>query len=183
LVEHDEMSILGFKKLTRENWLEPESMMDAFVHVSRTDQMKVPISPDEWVDRFLKPQLDSEVPIEIVRLFEVARGSVAYGYFFYPLYTLAGEQLYRIAEAAVSARSQMVGTLPRAARTFRGQLNFLREKNIVSDQDCAWWDVARELRNYVSHPRNQSILMPFDVLRDLYEVSIRINRLFAVSQT
>jgi len=157
--------------------------MNAFVHVSRTDQTTVSVTADEWVDRFLKPQLDPCVPTEILRMFEVARSAVAYGYFFYPLYTLAGEQLYRIAEAAVSVRCGMIGTLPGTAKSFKRQLEFLREQNLLSDQDLVWWDTVRELRNYVSHPRNQNILMPYDVLRDLCEVATRINHLFAVTET
>jgi len=32
-------------------------------------------------------------------MYEAARASMCYGYFFYPLYTLATQQLFRVAEA------------------------------------------------------------------------------------
>ena len=60
------------------------------------------MSGQEWLSLFLDPTLSKSVPENVRALFEVARRSSAYGYFFYPLYTLACEQLFRIAEAAVS---------------------------------------------------------------------------------
>lgn len=173
------MSNLGFKKLTAENWLEPESVMSACVKISLKDLTKSPISADEWVNRFLKPQLDPTVPIEILRLFEVARGSIAYGYFFYPLYTLAGEQLYRVAETAASVKCNLLGGKPRKINRFEDKIYFLQGQNIISQQDWTWWDSIRHLRNYASHPKDQTILMPHHVLYDLADVAKHINQLFA----
>lgn len=174
------MSTLGFKILTQENWLEPESVMSVFVKFSLKDLTKSPISADEWVNRFLKPQLDSVVPVEILRLFEVARGSIAYGYFFYPLYTLAGEQLYRVAETAASAKCKLLGAKSHKVKRFEDKISFLQEQNAISQQDWVWWDSIRHLRNYASHPKDQTILMPKDVLSDLAGVAKHINQLFAV---
>lgn len=173
------MNNLGFKKLTAENWLEPDSVMSAFAKISLRDLTKSPISADEWVNRFLTPQLDLSVPIEILRLFEVARGSIVYGYFFYPLYTLAGEQLYRIAEAAASAKCALLGAKSRKVKRFVDKISFLQEQNILSQQDWIWWDSVRDLRNYSSHPKDQTILMPHNVLYDLANVAKHINQLFA----
>ncbi len=141
------MNKLGFKKLSAENWLEPESVMSAFVTLSLKDFTKSPISADEWVNRFLKPQLDPTVPFEIHKLFEVARGAAAYGCFFYPLYTLAGEQLYRVAEAAVSAKCKLLGAKSRKVRSFQNKISFLHEENVILQQDWIWWDSIRHLRN------------------------------------
>ena len=59
------------------------------------------IAPDKWLSEFLKSQLEENVPEEIMRLFEVARGAAIYGYFFYPQYALAIGQLFRVAESAL----------------------------------------------------------------------------------
>jgi hypothetical protein len=174
------MNNLGFKKLSAENWLEPESVMSAFIQVSLKDFTKFPISADDWVNRFLKPQLDHNVPVEILKLFEVARGAAAYGYFFYPLYTLSVEQLYRIAEAAVSAKCKLLGAKSCKVRRFQDKISFLREQNVILQQDWIWWDSIRQLRNYASHPERQTIMMPHDTLYNLSSVAKHINGLFAI---
>jgi hypothetical protein len=44
------------------------------------------------------------VPEPIRELFDVARGAMIYGWFFYPLFRLGEDQLHRVVEAAVVAR-------------------------------------------------------------------------------
>lgn len=102
------MTRLGFKQLTSDNWLEPEPLLDRLVHLSSDGHVRH-ISREEWAQRILLPQLVETVPAEIQDLFEVARGAMMYGYFFYPLYTLATEQLYRVVEAAVSYKYELAG--------------------------------------------------------------------------
>ncbi len=174
-----EMSNLGFKTLTPENWLEPELVMSIFVTISLKDGSTSPISVDGWIERIGRPQLDLTVPIDILKLFEVARGAMAYGYFFYPLYTLAGEQLYRVAEAAASAKCKLLGANLRRVNRFEDKIAFLQQQNVISQQDWIWWDSIRHLRNFASHPEGQSILMPYDVLSTLAGVAKHINQLFA----
>ena len=61
------------------------------------------------------------VPAEIHDLFAVARGAMLYGYFFYPLYTLAAEQLYRVVEAAVSYKYELAGGPKKMSRPKTGK--------------------------------------------------------------
>lgn len=172
------MNGLGFKILTSENWLEPESVMSIFVTLSLKDGSTTPISAEGWIDRIRRPQLDPAVPVEILKLFEVARGSMAYGYFFYPLYTLAGEQLYRVVETAASAKCRMLGAKSHEVKTFQHKIAFLQRQNVISQQDWIWWDSIRHLRNFASHPECQTIVMPYDVLSTLARVAKHINQLF-----
>ena len=37
------------------------------------------------------------------------RGAMVYGYFLYPLYVLGAEQLFRVAEAAVTLKCEQMG--------------------------------------------------------------------------
>jgi hypothetical protein len=175
------MNKLGFKKLSAENWLEPESVMSAFVTLSLRDFTKSSITGDEWVNRFLNPQLNHTVPFEIHKLFEVARGAAAYGYLFYPLYTLAGEQLYRVAEAAVSAKCKLLGAKSSKVRSFQNKIYFLHKHKVIPQKDWIWWDSIRQLRNYASHPEHQTIMMPHDALYNVASVAKHVNDLFAES--
>ena len=172
------MSDFGFKTLSTENWLEPEWFMSAIKTISPTDGTPIEISRDQWLNRFLKPQLHAVVPFEIRKLFEVARGAATYGYFFYPLYTLAGQQLYRVAEAAVSAKCKSLGAPPRKTKRFQDKISFLQTANVIPQEDWIWWDSIRQLRNHTSHPKTQTIVMPHDTLYDLSSVAKHINALF-----
>lgn len=67
----------GFKRITAENWQEPD--------VPRLFGLT---TPNAWIEAHLQPQLSPNVPQEIASLFEVARGAMIYGWFFYPLITL-----------------------------------------------------------------------------------------------
>jgi hypothetical protein len=81
--------------------LEPEEILKEFVNLSSDGHLRS-ITSEEWAQRILEPHLSLAVPPEIQRLFEVAQGAILYGYFFYPLYTLALEQVFRVVETAVS---------------------------------------------------------------------------------
>src|SRR5947199_4604690 len=167
---------LGIKILTAENWLQPDPTSTIFVQVSAPDGNISPMSGDDWVKLFLQPSLAKTVPEEVRKLFEVARGASAYGYFFYPLYTLANEQLFRVVECAVSTKCQLLGA-PKRVKTFQEKIGFLSDKNIISNQDFFWWDAVRNLRNLSSHPQEQAILPPGAVASTLYRIAEQINGL------
>jgi hypothetical protein len=172
------MSHLGIKTLTTENWLDTDPIMAAFVQMSLTDGSKTVISADKWATRFLRPQLDPSVPEEILRLFEVARGSIAYGYFFYPLFTLAAEQLLRVAEAAVASKCALIRAPRSKTKYFHEKLTYLRDQNIITKPEYEEWNLFREGRNIASHPKRQTLLMPKDALLLLINIAEKINRLF-----
>jgi hypothetical protein len=68
------------------NWLVADPDSTIFSKVSHTDGTVTPMSGQEWLSLFLDPTLSKSVPENVRTLFEVARGSLAYGYFFNPLY-------------------------------------------------------------------------------------------------
>lgn len=168
---------LGIKILTTENWLQPDPTSTIFAQISSSDGSVSSMSGDDWVKLFLKPSLVDSVPEEVRKLFEVARGALAYGYFFYPLYTLAGEQLFRVVECAISAKCQLLGA-PKRIKNFQDKIKFLSNKNIISNQDVVWWDAVRNLRNITSHPQQQNILPPGAIATTLYRIAEQINGLF-----
>jgi hypothetical protein len=167
----------AIKTLTTENWLQPDPTSTIFVRVSHADGSVSPMSGEDWVAQFLTPSLNDNVPKELRRLFEVARAALAYGYFFYPLYTLAGEQLYRVAEAAVSEKCAMLGA-PKKKSSFQDKIKYLVDKNVIPNEEFIRWDAFRQLRNMSSHPRRQNILAPGMVATTLHLVAERINDLF-----
>lgn len=143
----------GFKKITKDNWLTPDELWPRFFR----------ISSKTWLERNLRPALKETVPIEVRKLFEVARGALIYGYLFYPLCSLAQEQLYRVMEAAVFHKCKSMGG-PKSIKTFHQRVNWLIKNGVIPQQEKEWWDAVRDLRNMTSHPENQMIVPPANTL-------------------
>jgi hypothetical protein len=135
------------KSLTVENLLAPDPTILIFQKLNlRTGEVS-PISQEEWTERFLAFQLSKDVPVQIVELFEVARGAMLYGYFFYPLYTLGLEQVYRVADTAVTAKCNIIGVPAKKMK-----IESLVDAGIFTPNDAAEWNVIRQFRNLASHP-------------------------------
>ena len=71
----------GFKQLSVDNWREPDPMLGIFVRLSPTRELRRPTG-DERAQKLLASALHEQVPEDVRRLFEVARGTLLYGYFF-----------------------------------------------------------------------------------------------------
>lgn len=174
------MPELGFKKLSLENWLKPEDFPSLWVQVSHEDGSTKSMSCEDWLEEILVPKLENYIPKEIHALFEVARGAIAYGCFFYPLYTLGTEQLFRILETAVKIKCKELA-VPSTVKTYYKRLLFLVESKIITEAEMEVWQMARKFRNSVSHPDDQMMLMPNQAVGILRRVSEDINMLFRIS--
>ena len=167
----------GFKRLSPQNWLEPEDL-SFLVSINPISGAAKSISRHDWAVRFLKPTLDPSIPRDVRALFEVARGAMLYGCFFYPLYTLAAEQVYRVHEAALAERCSQLGLT--SVANFAGRVECLRNLGAISAMRFAQWDAVRNLRNFASHPSKQAILIPTQALMTLDIAVELIHDLFQV---
>lgn len=164
-----------FKEISISNWLEQDPVLKGFVRFDPS-LGSIQLSGDDWAAVFLKPSLNPSVPDEINGLFEVARGAMIYGNFFYPLYTLGAEQLYRVAEAAVKQKCAQMGG--GGLRSFFSRINWLHEESVILASDVPRWHAIRKFRNYASHPNWQQIMAPGNALGTLETLSVLINQLF-----
>jgi hypothetical protein len=149
----------GFKELTLDNWRQPDPVSAGYVGVFPLDGQLRSLTGDDWAYHILAIPLSEAVPDELRRLFEVARGTMLYGWYFYPAYTLASEQVLRVAEAAVARRCRDLGA-PACRKRFEQQLAWLSGHGVLSGEDVDQWDAIRHLRNFVSHASDQNILPP-----------------------
>lgn len=170
------MTSLGIKIITHENWMSPDPLMKNLV-ILENDKISI-MSAGDWAISILKPKLSETVPLEIHKLFEVARGSMLYGYFFYPLFTLASEQLFRVAEAAISEKCKQITTDKIGKNTFKDKIDHLNKDKFFSDEEYTKWNSLRNLRNIASHPNEQKILPPGIALEFIFNISELINNLF-----
>ncbi len=122
-----------------------------------------PDPSEVWVFDIVRSDLDPEVPLNIRRLFEIARGTLVYSLMFYPLLTLGTEQMFRVFEVSVTAKCKTLN-VPAKVKTFADKINWLGEHAVIDRQDVTRWTAIRHLRNEASHPSDQSILPPNEAL-------------------
>jgi len=164
---------LSLKKLDATSWLKAD--------VPFSDSL----TAERWVSLVTKPQPSALVPLDIVELYEVARGSVLYGWFFQPLLSLGSEQLLRVMEAAVRERCTLAGIALKKApshrvdRTYAELIDSLIEIHIIPDKERERWLGFRKLRNAASHPSKLTVLTPVESVSMLVLSVKRINALFA----
>jgi hypothetical protein len=149
------MNKFGFKEITKNNWLDPDDALKGFVRMSK-DGKAQPITSDEYLHSILESKLLEAVPVEVKSLFEVARGAMIYGYFFYPLYTLATEQLFRVAEAAVAHKCKELQA-PKSTKTFEMMIEWLANEEVISRLELPKWDAVRHLKFSISSGVGQSL--------------------------
>lgn len=171
----DEKSTLGFEKLSVENWLQPVDIMRHLARYSpETGNFHI-ASGEDWVRAILQPELSEEVPLEVQELFEGARGALAYGYFFYPLYMLGIEQASRVAETATDVKCTSLDAPPGATGNFRRRIDWLAKRDILDKQ---YWQNVIEVRNSSSHLDRQRLIAPGEAVRILSYIAEAINGLF-----
>ncbi|SRR6266581_147350 len=170
----------GQKNITTENLSEVDPRIQYFAK-----------SVEYWVKRCQFATLTPEVPTDIADLLEVARGAMIYGWFYYPLLTLGVEQCFRCLETAARIRAKQLGIPteridPKRGpipETFARLVRQLHQTGAIRSDDLLRWDVGRDLRNLVSHPGQQMIFMPGQVVGLLDDTIELVIRLFRVQPT
>jgi hypothetical protein len=172
----------GVKRLTAENWLEPDPTGAAFGEINLATGEKRSASADRWAQYFLEVELSTDVPRVVRDMWAIARGVLMYGWFFYPLYALGDHELHRVADAAVRCRYEQASGPPDPRTglppSFKARLRWLADRGIVRSEVVSRWDAIRELRNEGSHAEFAHIAMPLDALRSLEILATEINALF-----
>lgn len=171
-MDSDRDKHLPFRQLTSSNWAEADPILQRLA-VIRPDGSQSPVSGAGLVEGFLSIRLNEAVPRPIRAMFEVARGTMCYGYFFYPLYTLGAEQLYRVAEAGIRHRCGGKKSARLAAL-----IDQLVAEGVVPEDQRGRLDALRLLRNHSSHPEDQTILWPGDARNTVERVGALLNALF-----
>ncbi len=166
-----------FKELTIDNWLEPDETLQAFGRLSLVTGQVHPITAEDFASSFLTIDLSDQVPEDIVAMFKVSRGVLLYGYFFYPLYALGQDQLWRVCEVALNEKfKQLEG--PRGRKTFVDKIKWMKSEGLFSEEQVVWWTAVKDLRNSASHPAFQTLIAPLELPGDLRRTAHAINCLF-----
>lgn len=169
------MGKFGYKEININNICEKDPALNHFVKTDAHGK-SIPLSLKDHLLYITPAELNENVPKDIQAMFEVAKGAMAYAYFYYPLFTLATEQLLRISEAALRYKCKELGLSDK--HNFADMIKLLTDNGVIKNKERIIWDSIRHLRNLVSHPDSQMILPPGMAIESLYKIAEQINFLF-----
>ena len=175
---------MNVKSLTTENWLQPDEEGLASLSATNGNESGT-VSSEEWLALCGEPELTLKVPRNVRSHFEAARGALAYGYYFFPLYMLAVEQIHRAAEWAVlqkckETNRKIIDHKGRQIDFYQG-LAFLRHSEHITKQEFHDWEEIRKFRNKTANPKKPNeplALPPAEMGKHLKNVAVMINGLF-----
>lgn len=113
--------------------------------------------------------LPEHVPETVWRMFETAKGGMVYGLYFYPLYTLGRDHLYRLFEYLV-VEQYAIRRAARPTKNLKVKVQWLIDNGHLPGPAPERWLAAYELRNIVSHPTRQSIANPAGAAKTLHNM-------------
>jgi hypothetical protein len=155
-----------YKRVTRENWLQPDPVSELFVMMDHRDGSFRPMDGADWIDTVAGTTLPAQVPPEVQNAFEFTKGGLGYGYFYYPLATVVGEQALRVADFAIDRLFVTRAMEPRP-RSMARRLRRLHDDGLINDGQLRRWSGVRTLRNSATHPDFQHVWFPADAVRTL----------------
>jgi len=170
----------GIKALDEENYLWADRVGLHFtpLGLSGAPVMATRAEVDGRVKSFTDIRVSDAVPSELRILFEFAKGAMVYGVFFYPLYTLGWEQLSRVFEAMVTTKVSSLDP-SRGASSLFDKLQWLKDHGHLPASDSDKYDLFRQWRNRVAHPKEHTLVGPPDARRMLREMRDLLDFLFA----
>lgn len=171
---------VSFKRLTVDNFDERDHTNDIFGKLDRDTGQVTRVTGRDRAAAFLAVELGGHVPEEVRDLFAVARGTMLYGEFFYPLFTLGDEQMHRVADAAAQHRYLQLGGEVTGGHvpSFHRRIAWLIERGAIPENEWQRWDAYRELRNIASHSDFQQLHTPADALQTCQLVAASVDALF-----
>jgi hypothetical protein len=144
------MNEFGFKRLSLETWLTVDAAWQGvFMSYSSRSQ------PEGFVFDICQKNLSEAVPLPVRKLYETARGALAYSVVFYPLLTLGAEQLLRVIDSATLHKCEQMNA-PDIGKFFQ-RIEWLRKHKAIPESEEPRSKQVVELRNQASHPTDQMI--------------------------
>lgn len=169
------------KVISQQNWLEPDDATKVFARISPATGAVEPTVGQDWLNDFIEPKLQESVPPDVQALFELARGAMVYGYFYYPLYYLGFMELARVAEAAAHHKCKVEEKPAEPGKDYDhlyDKIKWLIDNGHIPQVDAEWWTSMRRYRNFVSHPTDAGVILPTMARDALERTAEKINALF-----
>ena len=128
----------------------------------------------------LSYELNKQVPEEIQEMYNRTKSVMSYGIYYYPIFTFADEELFRIQEAAISTYLRKNENCPSGIRNgpYAQKVKWIKESQIVIKDIANRLDAGRRLRNMVSHKSKENLLHPNQAITMLAMTKVVIEAFF-----
>jgi len=170
------MTKSGYKEISKENYLLADPVMSVFCVVEPDGTTRTQ-TIDEWFEDIHSLKISEDLPEELKRLMSVAQGSMIYGYFYYPLFTLGAEQFTRIADTAIKIKCESLN-YPKNIKSFRYRVGWLFEQGEFTEAEKNHWLGTVILRNKLAHPKDQWAITPAMAINLMKNLYMKIEKLF-----
>lgn len=177
----DDDTVRGVKRLSYENFLAPAlgamqfdphgGLITAGLVIPRAEEIR------SRVERFTSATLSEHVPETAFQMFEVAKGTMVYGLFFYPLYTIGQDHLSRLFEWVVKERYRTLSGRT-DDRNLKTALEWLLTNGHFPPDSEVRWRASYEICNSMAHPTMQYITTPADAARYLRHMRELLEHLY-----
>lgn len=170
------MKVLNNLNLTEDNYLERDSRLENWsVHglgpYSHTT--------DTWVKLILSVKLPETLPSYLEEMFNRAQACMVYGCFFYPLFTLGTEELFRFAESALrEAAKERKASKTVQSKKYGDLIEWAHKNDLLTESMRGRWHAGRSLRNSTSHKDSNFLVGPNDALGNLSTIAELTDELF-----
>lgn len=156
-----------FKYVTPDNWLEADPISPHLVILDKRDGSIHAVDGRDWIEFVNGIKISLSVPEDIREAFEFSVGAIGYAYFYYPLFTIVSQQIFRVADFAIDRFVDSSGIVSKP-RPLAAKLQALHMNGTLSPAAFQKWEGIRRLRNSSTHPNfqeNWGHAMSLDAIR------------------
>jgi len=168
------------KRLTAENFLLPDPLTGEFTGQDG-DGRAHRLSAMDWAHEILSIELGESVPESVRHRFELARGVLLYGFFWYPLWVQGTVEALRAAELALE-RACAAERGPKRLATPESRIDWLAKRRVPGAVDAGTWRSLLEVRNVLADAGETPILTPRTSLDVIDRVCGAVNALFRTGE-
>jgi len=156
----------GIKVLDRETWLVPDSIHRVFGDLANSFERGDFSQGERDLADLNRIVLNVAAPKEVEVMFDVAKGAMAYGWFYYPLYAVGIDRLCMAVDTAVLIKYE--SAISKGSRVaYRTRIVALCRAGFLGADLCEELQLAREARNEALHPQFQTITTFSQTLRSI----------------
>lgn len=169
--------VYGFKLVNPKTMFEAEGIFQHLVRMEASGPVPVPM--EEYSTAIDSIRLNDRVPLEIRRIFEIAKSTAKYGFYYYPLYIVAKERSNMALEAALSMKCAANNAPPGVERFARTIEWLFSQGHITLEQNTIFSEI-KETRNDFLHSAVQMQIPPGWSISWLEHIASSIDSLFKV---
>ena len=169
------MERMDSKRLTADNFLLPDPLTGEFTGQDG-DGRAHRLSAVDWAHEILAIVLDEAVPEVARNRFELARGILLYGFFWYPLWVQGTVEALRGAELALETACDAEHG-PKRLSSAESRIEWLEKKGTLDTDTVHTWTSLMRVKDALADAGETPILTPGRSLEILETVAHAVNGL------